>query len=342
MWGNGLKWMFLIVGTVIGAGYASGRELWEFFGAESGLAILLFAVLFTISCSVILTIARKEKTTHYLPILEKLLGRRLAKAYDWMIILYLFSVTVIMLAGAGATLEVYNIPFWLGVVINAGLVVFMFAKDMTGMTKVNAFLIPVLIICLVAVLLVYQSSIGFSFTFDIHMQHNWPAAMTFTSLNILPIVAVLSAVGNQIKHKGEIYIASIGSGLLLGTISYLYNESLLSVAQEIIFYEIPLFVILKHYPSIMVLAISLLLWLAIYTTAASGVFGLIARLRTNVQGEAWLIALLLVACMAPMTMFGFSTLISILYPLYGILNLFILASLVLYPIVKHPATKSKQ
>jgi uncharacterized membrane protein YkvI len=46
--------------------------------------------------------------------------------------------------------------------------------------------------------------------------------------------------------------------------------------------------------------------------------------------------------MAPMTMFGFSTLISILYPLYGILNLFILASLVLYPIVKHPATKSKQ
>jgi uncharacterized membrane protein YkvI len=57
MWGNGLKWMFLIVGTVIGAGYASGRELWEFFGAESGLAIVLFAILFTISCAVILTIA---------------------------------------------------------------------------------------------------------------------------------------------------------------------------------------------------------------------------------------------------------------------------------------------
>ncbi len=31
MWGNGLKWMFLIVGTIMGAGYASGRELWEFF-----------------------------------------------------------------------------------------------------------------------------------------------------------------------------------------------------------------------------------------------------------------------------------------------------------------------
>ena len=34
MWINGLKWMFLIIGTMIGAGYASGRELWEFFGVR--------------------------------------------------------------------------------------------------------------------------------------------------------------------------------------------------------------------------------------------------------------------------------------------------------------------
>lgn len=46
MWLSGLKWMFLIIGTMIGAGYASGRELWEFFGNESTFAILLFAVLF--------------------------------------------------------------------------------------------------------------------------------------------------------------------------------------------------------------------------------------------------------------------------------------------------------
>ncbi len=140
-----------------------------------------------------------------------------------------------MLAGAGATLEVYQIPFWLGIVINSGLVVLMFLKGTGGMTKMNAMLIPVLIVCLVTVLLVYESSIGFTFTFDVHLQHNWPSALTFTSLNILPIIAVLGAVGNQIKQRGEIVIASVGSGLLLGIISYLYNESLLSVAQEIIF-----------------------------------------------------------------------------------------------------------
>ncbi|WDF05890.1 YkvI family membrane protein [Shouchella hunanensis] len=342
MWGNGLKWMFLIVGTIIGAGYASGRELWEFFGAESGLAIVLFAVLFSISCAVILTVSKKEQTTHYLPVLEKVLGKRLAKAYDVMIILYLFSVTVIMLAGAGATLEVYHIPTWLGIIVNGFLVVIIFIKGTSGMTKINALLIPILIVCLLAVLLVYQHSIGFTFSFNLQEQKNWPSSLTFTSLNILPIIAVLGAVGNQINHRGEIYIASIGSGAILGTVSYIYNESLLTVAQEIIFYEIPLFVILKHYPSVMVLAISLVLWLAIYTTAASGVLGLLSRIRVKVTGEPWVIALLLVALMAPLTLFGFSTLISILYPLYGILNLYILAALLLYPILRHPATKKKR
>ncbi len=91
----------------------------------------------------------------------------------------------------------------------------------------------------------------------------------------------------------------------------------------------------------MVLAMSLVLWLAIYTTATSGVFGLISRTEDKLKGPAWLVALLLVSLMAPMTMFGFSTLISILYPLYGVLNLYILAALLLYPILKHPGAKEK-
>ena len=53
----GLKWMFLIIGTTIGAGYASGAELWQFFGHESSLAIVLFSVFFSICCMVIMEIS---------------------------------------------------------------------------------------------------------------------------------------------------------------------------------------------------------------------------------------------------------------------------------------------
>ncbi len=335
MWVNGLKWMFLIIGTMIGAGYASGRELWEFFGAESGLAIILFTVLFTICCSVIMTISHTRRSKHYLPVLHVLMGKRLSKLYDVMIILYLFSTTVIMLAGGGATLEVINFPYWLGIVIIGSLVVLLFVWDTKGMTAMNAFIIPILIVCLVGILLAFQSLKGFPIRFPVAEQHNWPAALTFTALNILPLIAVLAAIGNEIKHKGEVWIASIGSGFILGAISYLYNESLLQVAGDIMLYEIPLFAILKHYPYYMMLIMSALLWLAIYTTAAAGIFGLLSRTRDWLRGPAWLLALLFIAMMAPLTTFGFSSLISVLYPLYGILNLYVLAAILLYPILHH-------
>lgn len=326
--------MFLIIGTMIGAGYASGRELWEFFGSESGIAIILFTVLFSICCIVIMTICYSQKTIHYIPVLQLLMGKKLTSLYDYMIILYLFSTTVIMLAGGGATLEVLKLPYWIGIIIITGLLVLLFVWDTKGITIMNSSIIPILIAFLVAILISFQMIDGFSISIKINEQKNWPAAFTFTALNILPLVAVLAGIGNEIKTKGEIWIASVGSGVILGGISFLYNESLLKVAHDIMFYEIPLFAILKHYPYYMVLVMTFLLWVAIYTTAAAGVFGLTTRFRKYVSIPLWTLALLLLLAMIPLTTIGFSTLISVLYPLYGIMNLYILAAILLYPIVK--------
>lgn len=339
MWGNGLKWMFLILGTMIGAGYASGRELWEFFGGESGLAIIIFTVLFIVSCTVIMSISYSTRSKHYLPVLESLMGKRLSKLYDAMIVLYLFSMTVIMLAGGGATTEVIHIPYWGGVLFISFTVVFLFIWETKGITSMNAFVIPILIVCLVGTLLAFQSLHGFPIHFSLSEQANWPSSLTFTALNILPLVAVLAAIGSEVKHRGEIYIASIGSGFSLGALTYLYNESLIQVAAEIMFYEIPLFAILEHYPYYMTLIMSTLLWFAIYTTAAAGVFGLLARFREWIDAPPFVLALVLVGIMIPLTTFGFSTLVSILYPLYGVLNLYLLASILLYPILHHPSLK---
>ncbi|WP_096202895.1 YkvI family membrane protein [Bacillus sp. FJAT-45350] len=334
MWTSGFKWMFLIIGTMIGAGYASGRELWQFFGAESGLAIILFTILFIICTHVIMKISYRSSSTHYIPVLEQLMGRKLTKLYDMMIILYLFSTTVIMLAGGGATLEVINLPYWLGIAVIGGLLIILFIWDIKGMTSMNSVIIPLLIVSLLGTLLVFQYFNGFPIEFKFSEQNNWPAALTFTALNILPLIAVLAAVGNEVKREGEIWIASTGAGLVLGGISFIYNESLIQVAGDIILYEIPLFAILKEYPYFMVLVMSALLWIAIYTTAAAGLFGLISRFKELINIPAWLLAMALLLAMVPLTTFGFSTLVSVLYPLYGLLNLYVFASILLYPIMK--------
>lgn len=261
------------------------------------------------------------------------MGPRLTKLYDGMIILYLFTITTIMIAGGGATLEAIHIPYWYGVVIICSLLVLLFIWGINGMTTMNAMIIPILIVFLVGTLFVFQWTSGFTLELSMNMQHNWPSAFTFTALNILPIVAVISAIGSKVNHKGEMLIASLGSATVLGAISLLYNESLLKVANEVMLYEIPLFAILKNYPYFMVLVMSILLWVAIYTTAASGILGLCTRLYEYVKMPFWLLAMCLMVFMIPLTTIGFAKLVHILYPLYGVLNLYLLASILLYPIV---------
>ncbi|MBM7572530.1 hypothetical protein [Aquibacillus albus] len=338
MWKSGIKWMFLIIGTTIGAGYASGRELWQFFGSESGLAIMLFAFLFSLSCNVILLISYKNKTSHYLPVLRELVGNKLSYLYDGMIVVYLFSTTVIMLAGSGATLEAFHFPNWWGITVICIPLILVFVWDINGVLSLNSFILPLLILGLLSILLIFSFQQELSFIPDLAHQRNWTAALPFTALNILPLVAVLGAIGSEMRGKGEIWVASIGSGLILGSISYIYNNSLIQISEEVLLYEIPLFAILRHYPYIMFLFISILLWLAIFTTAVSGTLGLVTRFRQKLNLPLWMLAFFTILIMLPLTRIGFSTLIEYLYPLYGLLNLYVLSSIILYPIINRYKT----
>ncbi|SES14685.1 Uncharacterized membrane protein YkvI [Gracilibacillus ureilyticus] len=334
MWRAGFKWMFLIIGTMIGAGYASGRELWQFFGNESGLAILLFMLLFIAGVYIIMYICYSYKTTSYLTVLEILIGKKTAKYYDVLIFFYLVSTTVVMIAGSGATFEAFLIPSWIGIIFIVCIMIIVFIRGIQGVITLNLWILPVLIIGLLSVLIMYSIDEDLSYIIDWDHQHNWYAAFTFTALNILSILAVLGAVGEKMKTKGEIWIASIGSGLILGIISYIYNNSLIQISEIIILYEIPLFAILKNYPAYTYIVMSILLWSAIFTTAVSGLLGIVTRLRTLITMELWKIATITLIVLLPLTQIGFSTLIAWIYPIYGIVNLVLLAAILLFPLSK--------
>ncbi|SDI49679.1 YkvI family membrane protein [Natribacillus halophilus] len=333
MIGRGLKWMFLLTGTMIGAGYASGREIWQFFGEDSVVAIILFSILFTISSAIILKLSIQQGAENYVSVLETLLGKRVSKFYDAMIIIYLFTTTGIMISGGGATLETFEFPYWSGVMLMCGLLVVLFIWDLNGLTSVNNILTPALIAALIGILVLFQMSNDGGFVLEWGAQTNWPSALMFMGLNLLPIVAVLAVIGTRIQHEGEIWIATVGSGLMLGGVSYLYNQSLLVVADDILLYEIPLFSILSTYPSILILAMTVLLFTAIFTTAAANIIGLISRFRRVLNGPAWILALVIIFPLLPMTIFGFSTLVGFLYPLYGVVNLYLLGAVLLHPFI---------
>lgn len=327
-----LKWMYLIIGTTIGAGYASGRELWEFFGHGSGLAIILFAIFFTISCIVIMNISYRQKSTDYVPVLKDIVGSSFTKIFDFLIFVYLLTTTIVMIAGSGATGQAFNIPYLWGVLLIVCSIILLFMGDIHGVLTINQFLIPLLIIGLLYVLTLFTYDENLSLFSHWHEQSNWMSAFPFTALNILPLIAVIGAIGHQVKTKREIWIACVGSGLILGVLSYIYNNNLIQIEDEIFLYEIPLFAIIKNYSLQMIVFMTVILWFAIFTTAVANTLGIVTRLKQYVQQPLWMLATYTLLAIIPLSMFGFSTLIRYIYPIYGILNLYVLTCLLMYPL----------
>lgn len=163
----------------------------------------------------------------------------------------------------------------------------------------------------------------------------WPSAIIYASLNVVSLLAVLSTIGAEVRSKGEIWVGAGVSACILGVIQLLFNGSLIRNGLEMVsLYEMPLFSLITDANPWLILGVTIILWLAIYTTAVSGIYGVSYRLSERMNLPVWFIGLVLMILVLPLTQFGFKQLVQVLYPLYGILNLLLLSMVILYPLQK--------
>src|SRR5690606_30785334 len=132
---------------------------------------------------------------------------------DLLIFFYLISTTVVMLAGSGATLEYWSIPYWLGVILTAVFVLIIFLRDVEAFINLNSLLIPMLIIILLLVCTLFLWQTNGQPEISVAGQFILPSALAFTALNIMPLIAVLSALGSRMSRL-EIKVARISSALI--------------------------------------------------------------------------------------------------------------------------------
>lgn len=329
---RGLKWSFLIIGTTIGAGYASGREVWFFFGENNGRAILVFTVLFAMCCYSILSYSYQQQTTQYKPVLNKLFGKKVSGFYDIMMMVYLIVTTIIMIAGSGVTFQVYQVPTWIGALFTGLMLIWAFSYKVDQVLNINTIIVPVLLLSLFSIIIftLYKEP---NLEYERMIQPNYFKAITFTGANLLPIISIFGAVGKKIKTKKEIIVATIISPAILGVLTWLYSHSLIRVASEIDTFEMPIYAILVRFPTWALLTATLVLWIAIYTTAIGSMLGLISRIQTWIKLNQFKIAILVVTICFPISFLGFQALVEVIYPIYGVLNIYLLIRLIISPIL---------
>lgn len=108
------------VGTVVGAGFASGQEVLQFFTAQGRpglLAMVIAAGLFGWVGASIMMYGRRLRAESHLPVVQHVAGERTraASLLDGIITFFLLGTTAAMVSGAGSIAsEQFGISRWLG------------------------------------------------------------------------------------------------------------------------------------------------------------------------------------------------------------------------------------
>lgn len=161
------------VGAVIGAGFASGKELYEFFATFGprgllgiGVSGVLFALLGVLSLSVQMNTisvgSRLVKDHGFESFLRCALGPAIGRIADVLVTASLYISLVVMLSGSGMLAEqLLGLPVWFGCLFTAAAASTVVLAGAKGVTGANSVLVPMLVVVASAVaLFVMAGSIG--------------------------------------------------------------------------------------------------------------------------------------------------------------------------------------
>lgn len=366
-WQDGFRLAMTIAGTTIGAGFASGREIWEFFtvyGEAALQGIAVFVGLFIVCCWFMLRISWEAGKSDYADVMAQFLPPRMVTVYDGLLLVYLFSLTVVMFAASGAVFQSHGFSFTLGVLLLAGAVFVGLLYNVQGLLTLNSWLTPLMAGILLCISLSFLVGKGFEQEAFFHDQVQdqeqdpdlvagpvngllarvsgatwpphygvWASAIVYTAFNLLPLIGVLSASAQSFSRRRDLLLGAGLGGFLLGLLLFVANGALLllppSVGET---EEILLFQLAKGFPLRLDGLVSFVLWLAVFTTALSGMYSLAVRVSAVTHAPYLLVLSLLMIAVIPCSYFGFASLVKIIYPIYGMASLFFVGCLLISPL----------
>lgn len=328
------------IGTVVGAGFASGQELLQFFGYFGywGIGGLIFATgLFVYFGFLILKLGAELKADSHLPVIKYAGGKWIGPIIDYIIIFFLFGALTVMAAGAGALFsEQLGLSKILGsgllIAITVGTVLF----GINGVISAISLVVPVLLISVLVISGYVVLNMGIApgaSQIAINAGNPavpfWPlAAVVYISYNLVVAVAVLAPMG---KETGDLKIIKKGAlwgglGLGIGGIAILL--ALLATLPETAKYELPMIFVSGQISPVIRIGYSLILYLEIYTTAVGSLYGFAVRFTQPKTNRLKMLAVGAGVGAWAAAQFGFTTLVGILFPLVGYAGILMLGGLI--------------
>lgn len=326
------------IGVIVGAGFASGQEVLQFFtsfGAVGIIGSIIAAVLFAFLGMNLTQLGSRLQTTSHQSVIYHICGKYLGVAVDFAITFFLFGVTVVMFAGSGAIFEQqFGIPALVGNIFMAVLVV---ATVLLKVDKVIAMIstfTPVLLVVVIA-LTVYSvfnfdfATADFSAGAESQAASNWLLGVfLYVSYNIAAGAAMITVMGGTVKDEKVAAWGGVIGGLGLGLLILLINVSMLTQLKEIASVPMPMLFLANNVSPVMGAIMSIVLLGMIYNTAVGMLYAFSARMVKPDTAKFKVAVGVFGAVAFGSSFVGFITLVGTVYPVMGYLGFVLMAAIV--------------
>lgn len=322
----------VFIGTIVGAGLASGQEIRQFFteyGYKGFWGILICCLIYIIIGYMIMCISIKYRLKSYNELINLVLAPRFfAKFTEGITSLFLISGAAIILAGSGSLIHQYfGVSKWTGIVVMAVISLLVLLRDTKGLIEVNSFIVPSLILVLLTLftlyIFFYKDIVSWNYIKAVPVyKNNWlVSSLLYSGFNILGCSGVLVPLSSEMKNKKSLFFGIILGSVTLTVLSVIINFLLLMNVPYIFKYEIPLLYIANRFGNVIQMMLLCIIWLEMFSTEVSDIYS-VGKAMTQIFNLPYKKAVFLVILIAlPISQIGFVKLISVIYPAFGVISL---------------------
>ncbi|WP_042455929.1 YkvI family membrane protein [Neobacillus dielmonensis] len=324
-WNQAFQIAAVYVGTVVGAGFATGREIVEFFsrfGFFGFISILMSGYLFIMLGSKLMRTAAHIGAKSYQEFNTYLFGKWAGTVINLFMLFMLLGVSAVMLSGAGAVFEEQlglskNIGVFLTIILSY-IVMLVGSK---GLFAVNTFVVPLMIgfSLFLMVLSLKMPNFMPQLLYIPHAEDGWKTVISpfsYAALNLGLAQAVLVPIATEVKDDWTIKWGGILGGLAL-TVILIGSHFTLIMLPNLELYQIPMAIIMKTHAPYLYSIFVLIIYGEIFTSVIGNVFGLDRQLQQYQKVPAMISVTAIFTVSYLISLVNYGTLLSYLYPLFG-------------------------
>lgn len=325
---NTIKIACVYAGAILGAGFASGKEITQYFiyyGYKGFYGLILSGFLFGIIGWAVMDIAYRNKIKTYDEFNQMILGKKFGAIMEIVSVCFMFILFSTMLSAGGAIAEqTWGSSPEFAIIILTFVCTVTLIFDMKGIIIVNSIVSPILLVGGIALgLYAFIDKVIAVSTNSFTLKENWiMSAFVYVSYNIITSISVLTSMSSIIIDKKIAKYGGIIGGFTLGVMGICLALGLIVNYDSVAKYQLPMLQIASQYSHNIKLFYILMLILAIYTTAIINGYSAINWAVDKLEIDKKVFTVIFVVLGFIAAQLQFSEFVGTIYPIFGFIGIF--------------------